>query len=142
MSQILTANIGSTPRIGEEKDQQRHRRASHHVARKEISAHAFSDVQQSVTQDAVHEQIALGLDEITNGLVTWNDAISPFCEHLGGVECRGVARYFEHNFYYRVPVIVGKPQIKNSTLADDYAYAQSISIKPVRAILTGPHTRK
>src|ERR1700679_2065113 len=65
MAQLLIANVGSLPRVGDDKDEQRHRRARAHFERKEISAHAFRDVEQSITQELVQRQLTYGLDEIT-----------------------------------------------------------------------------
>lgn len=139
MTQFHVASIGSYPRTGEDKDRQRYPRALGHFERKEISAHALRDVEQSVVQELIREQIDHGADEVTDGLVTWSDPISRFCRHLTNVEPSGLARYYDNNFYCRVPVITGKPRIITTVVAD-YAYAKSQSNRPVRAVLTGPLT--
>jgi hypothetical protein len=69
MPELRTAHIGSYPRIGESKDQQRYRRGYGHFERKEISAHAFRDVEQSVIHELILEQIAAGVDEVTDALL-------------------------------------------------------------------------
>lgn len=140
MTQLLIASIGSYPRIGELKDQQRHRRGFTHFQNKEISAHAFRDVEQSVTQELIREQILCNLDEVTDGMASWADPISHFCKNTGGIRLAGLARYFDNNFYYRVPVFTAKPKIGAAVLVPEYQYAQSISSKPVRAVVTGPLT--
>ena len=140
MTQLLLASIGSYPRIGENKDQQRHRRAVAFFQNKEISAHAFRDVEQSVIQEIVREQIEAGLDEVTDGLVSWIDPISHLCSKLSGFEMTGLSRYFDSNFYYRVPMIVSKPKRKGPLLLPEYQFAQGISNKPVRVVITGPLT--
>src|SRR5688572_23029935 len=119
MIQLRTASIGSYPRIGEEKDQQRHRRALTHFQNKEISAHALRDVEQSVIQEVVREQISAGLDEVTHGLITWQDPISHFCGNLGGVKIGGLTRFFDTNFYYRLPEITAKPKFKAAKAAPE-----------------------
>jgi 5-methyltetrahydropteroyltriglutamate--homocysteine methyltransferase len=140
LTKILTANIGSYPRIGELKDQQRHRRGLGHFQNHEISAHAFRDVEQSVIQEVIREQILLGLDEITNGLVPWQDPISHFCSKLTGIEIGGLTRYFDANFYYRMPLIKTRPKRKAAMIVEEFQFAQGASEKPVRSILTGPVT--
>jgi 5-methyltetrahydropteroyltriglutamate--homocysteine methyltransferase len=140
MTQLLIANIGSYPRIGEEKDQQRHRRGLGNFQNQDISAHAFRDVEQSVIQEVVREQISVGMDEVTDGLVAWADPISHLCGKLSGVKITGLLRYFDTNFYYRVPVIESKPKRKSSLLLSEFQYARDISNKPIRMVLTGPLT--
>lgn len=140
MSQLLAASIGSYPRTGEDKDQQRYPRALGHFERKEISAHALRDVEQSVVQEIIREQLDAGVDEATDGLISWPDPISRFTRHLSATKLTGLARYFNNNFYYRVPVITGKPRIGPAISAAEFRFARGISNKPVRAVLTGPIT--
>lgn len=140
MTQISIANIGNYPRIGEDKDQQRYRRGFGHFERKDISAHAFRDVEQSVAQEIIREQLLCNLDEVTDGLIGWQDPISHFCKNVVGIETAGLARYLNTNFYYRVPVIVSKPRMKEPILAKEFQFAQSVSNKPIRAVITGPLT--
>jgi len=140
MTQILAANIGSYPRIGEEKDQQRHKRGLANFTKNEISAHAFRDVQESVVQEVIREQIASGLDEITDGLISWPDPISQFTGKVSGIKHQGLMRYFDTNFYYSVPTITGQPRKKDPFILPDFLYAKEISNKPLRIIVTGPYT--
>jgi len=140
MTQIIAASIGSYPRIGEEKDQQRHRRAYQHLQSGELSQHGFLDVQQSVIQEVIREQIEAGLDEVTDGHVTWTDPITKFCENIKGIKIAGLARYFDANFYYRVPVITAKPKKSNPFLLSDFQAAREMSPRPLRTVLTGPFT--
>lgn len=140
MTQILTANTGGFPRIGENKDEQRHRRGMAHWLRKEISSHAFRDVEQSVIQEVMREQIDLGLDEITDGLISWPDPISFLCQNLTGIKLTSLNRYFDQNFYYRLPVILTRSKTAKPTYLPFYQFAAAHSTVPVRTILTGPLT--
>jgi 5-methyltetrahydropteroyltriglutamate--homocysteine methyltransferase len=140
MSQLLAASIGSYPRTGEDKDQQRYPRATGHFERKEISAHALRDVEQSVAQELIREQLDAGVDEATDGLIAWPDPISRFTRHLSSTRMSGLARYFDNNFYYRIPVITAKPKIGPPISPAEFRFARDISNKPIRAILTGPLT--
>ncbi len=140
MTQILTANIGSYPRIGESKDQQRHRRGMSHFLNKDISAHALRDVEQSVIQEVVQEQVQAGMDEITDGLIHWQDPISHLCSKMTGFKITGIKRYFDTNFYFRLPVITSKPKKKTPFLVDEFLYVRGLSTKNVRMVLPGPLT--
>jgi len=98
------------------------------------------DVQHSLVQEVIREQIDADIDEVTDGQVSWNDPITKFCENIKGIKITGLSRYFDANFYYRVPVIIGKPKKIGTVLAEDFQMANEMSPKPVRAILTGPLT--
>lgn len=140
MTIALIANIGSYPRIGDQKDHQRHRRGVMNFQNKEISAHAFRDVEQSVIQEVIGEQLAAGLDEVTDGLVSWHDPISHFSRKISGFKITGLHRFFDTNFYYRDPVLSGMPKKKEPFILPEFQFAKQNSPKTVRAILTGPLT--
>lgn len=140
MTQLLAASIGSYPRTGEDKDQQRFPRALGHFERKEISAHALRDVEQSVAQEIIREQLDAGVDEVTDGLIKWFDPISRFTAHLSSTKSGGLVRYFDNNFYYRQPLITASPKIGPPVSPLEFRFARDVSNKPVRAILTGPLT--
>jgi methionine synthase II (cobalamin-independent) len=140
MAQLLIANVGSLPRVGDDKDEQRHRRARAHFERKEISAHAFRDVEQSITQELIQRQLVTGLDEITDGLIGWDDPITPFARNLVKVQWSGWRRYYDFNFYYRRPQIAPSSKPKAVWCAPLYRMAQAMSDRPVRVVLTGPLT--
>jgi 5-methyltetrahydropteroyltriglutamate--homocysteine methyltransferase len=139
MTHVSVASIGSYPRTGEEKDHQRYPRALGHFERKEISAHALRDVEQSVVQEVIREQIDNGAEEVTDGLITWSDPITRFARHVSGVKAAGLARTFDTNTYHRTLVIVSKPKFLPVNVSD-FVYARNASNKPVRAVLTGPLT--
>ncbi|OVE78172.1 hypothetical protein BVX98_01155 [bacterium F11] len=140
MTELLTAHIGGYPRIGEGKDHQRHRRALHHLQQKEISTHAFRDVEQSVLQEIVREQLTSDVDEVTDGHVSWHDPISHFTRNVSGIRRGGLQRFFDTNTYYRVPVFYGKPKRKAYSVFNDFIFTQNHSYRTVRVVLTGPYT--
>lgn len=140
MPQIRTAHIGSYPRTGDHKDQQRHRRGLAHFLNKDISAHAFRDVVQSVVQEVIQEQLTAGLDEVTDGLIAWLDPISHVTTKLGGVKQGGLARYFDTAVHYRIPILTGTLRRKEPLIVEEFQHAKSLSHKPVRTVLPGPLT--
>lgn len=140
MTNIILANIGSYPRIGEDKDQQRYRRGYLNFQNKEISSHAFKDVEQSVIQEIIKEQILTGLDEVTDGLICWQDPISHLCKNISGIHLNGYDRYFDTNFYFSRPIITKKPKLKAPQLFNELAFAKKVSAKPLRSVMTGPYT--
>ena len=132
--------LAACPRVGDDKDEQRHRRARGHFERKEISAHAFRDVEQSITQELIQRQLSFGLDEITDGMIGWDDPITPFTRNLTNIEWTGWRRYFNFNFYYRRPQLAASGKLKGNWLRAALSLAQDMSDRPVRVVLTGPLT--
>lgn len=140
MGVVRAALTGAYPRVGEEKDHQRFRRAAMHFEGREISAHALRDVLQSVVQETLFEQAELGLDEVTDGLIGRTDPVTPFCRGLSGITTAGLARLFDTNFYYRVPVIGAKPRIKETLAEAEWPFVAKIMPRPARFVVTGPVT--
>ena len=137
---LITTSIGSYPRVGESRDHQRLRRAYGQRERSEISAIGFRDVERSVTEEIIQEQIQSGVDHVTDGLVSWVDPISHTAGKLANVEIKGLLRFFDTNFYFRQPTVKGKLKWKAPMTLEAYTFAASISSKPVRCVLTGPYT--
>jgi 5-methyltetrahydropteroyltriglutamate--homocysteine methyltransferase len=137
---LITTSIGSYPRIGESRDHQRLRRAYGQRERNELSAIAFRDVERSVTEEIIQEQVQSGIDHVTDGLISWVDPISHIAGRLGGVSIKGLLRFFDTNFYFRQPLVTGKLRWKGPITLEAYTFAASASPKPIRAILTGPYT--
>jgi 5-methyltetrahydropteroyltriglutamate--homocysteine methyltransferase len=138
--EIITASTGSYPRIGDRQEQQRHRQAYAKLERCEISEKEFERVQDEVTREAIEEQVKAGLDIITDGQVRWYDPISHFARKLEGCEIDGLLRFFDTNFYFRQPVIIGKLVRREPILRREFVFAEEVSSKPVKPVVTGPYT--
>jgi 5-methyltetrahydropteroyltriglutamate--homocysteine methyltransferase len=138
--EILTASTGSYPRIGDRAEQQRHRQAYAQRERGEISEKEFEQVQDEITREVIEEQARSGLDIVTDGQVRWYDPISHFARGLEGCEIDGLLRFFDTNFYFRQPVIKGKIVGRELVLKREFTFANGVSLKPVKPVVTGPYT--
>ena len=138
--ELLTANVGSYPRIGDSPGQQTHRQAYARWERGEISDEEFERVQREVTRELIEEQVRAGLDLVTDGQVRWYDPISHFARGLEGCEIDGLLRFFDTNFYFRQPVVVGEVRWKGPIVRDEFKFAKEVSPVPVRPVITGPYT--
>lgn len=138
--ELLTASTGSYPRIGDRPEQQSHRQAYAKRERGEISDEEFERVQDEVTREVIEEQTKTGLDLITDGQVRWYDPISHIARKLDGCEIDGLLRFFDTNFYFRQPVIVGEVRWLEPVLRDEFIFAKKSSPSPVKPVLTGPYT--
>lgn len=132
--------VGSYPRIDDTSDGQRLRRAIARWERGEIGEEELRREQASVVREVVQEQAAHGIDVVTDGQVTWYDALSHFAGNLDGFEITGLVRYFDTNTYYRQPRVVGSVQWTRPITVADWKVASGASPAPVKAVLTGPYT--
>jgi len=128
------------PKIGESDAQLRLRRAFHAFDRKKIDLNELKKVQKEAIQTVIKEQTDNDLDVVTDGLILWNDPISPFMRHLEGVEIHGLLRFFDTNFYFRQPVITGRLKRKSSGLKEEISFLVRTAATETKAVLTGPYT--
>ncbi len=139
--QLIPANTGSYPRIGDTPEAQRHRRAYAQRERGEISASEWQTVEDESTREIVAEQLAAGVELPTDGLVRWYDPISHLARPLAHVTIDGLLRYFDTNFYFRQPVVSGRIARREPTLAREFEVARDAAApRPVKAVLTGPYS--
>jgi 5-methyltetrahydropteroyltriglutamate--homocysteine methyltransferase len=138
--EILTASTGSYPRIGDRQEQQRHRQAYAQRERGEIPEEEFERIQDDVTREVIEEQVRAGLDIVTDGQVRWYDPISHFARKLEGCEINGLLRFFDTNFYFRQPVVKGRLFRREPVLSREFLFAEEVSSRPVKPVVTGPYT--
>lgn len=140
MMEILTASVGSYPRIGSRPEQQRHRQAYARWERGELSDEGFERVQQEVTREIIDEQVRAGLDVVTDGQVRWYDPISHFARKLEGCKIDGLLRFFDTNSYFRQPVVVGEVQWLEPVIKGEFLFAKKVSTAHVKPVVPGPYT--
>ena len=138
--ELRLANHSSYPRIGASREQQRLRRAYAQRERGEISPEDFNQVQDSMVAEVIEEQADAGCELLTDGQIRWYDPISHLVGKLAHVEINGLLRYFDTNFYFRQPVTKGKIERSGSMIVEEFQYAQQVSPRPIKPILTGPYT--
>lgn len=137
---LILANTGSYPRIGDTADQQLLRRTIAAWEKGEKMEEDLREAERRVTKAAIDEQLEAGLDLVTDGQICWYDPISHIAGKLEGVKINGLLRYFDTNFYFRQPVVKGTLRRVKPFVVDEYQFAASVSPKPVKAVLTGPYT--
>jgi 5-methyltetrahydropteroyltriglutamate--homocysteine methyltransferase len=72
--------------------------------------------------------------------VRWYDPISHFARKLGGCEVGGLLRFFDTNFYFRQPVIVGEVSWRGPIVVGEFMFAKKVSKVLLKPVLTGPYT--
>ncbi len=130
-----TTTIGSFPQTAEV----RNARAAH--AKGTLSDAAYRTFLQNQTARAVRWQERIGLDVLVHGEFERNDMVQYFGEQLSGFA------FTRHGWVQsygsrcvRPPILFGDASRPKPMTVEWWKYAQSLTAKPVKAMLTGPVT--
>ena len=104
-----------------------------------ISEDELLETADAVTTIAVAEQSRAFIDIVTDGMVRWSGPLSHLGS-LGGLELRGLRRWFDTNFYDRRVAVVGPIRRSVPFLLHDLEVAKSVAQKPIKVTLPGPVT--
>jgi 5-methyltetrahydropteroyltriglutamate--homocysteine methyltransferase len=132
---LPTTTIGSFPQTGEV----RKARAAHR--RGELEEAAYRERMRAEIAGVIRLQDELGLDVLVHGEPERNDMVQYFGEQLDGVavtEHGWVQSYGTR--YVRPPVIFGDVSRPAAMTVEWLTYAQSLTTRPVKGMLTGPVT--
>ncbi|MEM5773947.1 MAG: 5-methyltetrahydropteroyltriglutamate--homocysteine S-methyltransferase, partial [Anaerolineaceae bacterium] len=135
LPQYPTTTIGSFPQTKEV----RARRAAYR--RGEITASEYEDYLKQETEKIIRFQEAIGLDVLVHGELERTDMVEYFGEQLTGFafsEEGWVQSYGSR--CVRPPILYGDVTRPHPMTVKWSAYAQSLSGKPVKGMLTGPVT--
>ena len=130
---LLTTAVGS---FGKPAYLQAARRAN--IAGK-ITDAQLDEVTLQATREVVEMQDRLGLDILVHGEMERGDMVSYFADRLPGMYSGGLVRSYGNRYYHK-PVIFGPLHWDQPMTVDDWHYAQSLTSKPVKGMLTGPYT--
>jgi 5-methyltetrahydropteroyltriglutamate--homocysteine methyltransferase len=130
-----TTTIGSFPQTAEV----RNARAAH--ARGTLSDAAYKTFLQNQTARAVRWQERIGLDVLVHGEFERNDMVQYFGEQLSGFAFtrHGWVQSYGSR-YVRPPILFGDVSRPKPMTVEWWKYAQSLTAKPMKAMLTGPVT--
>ncbi|HMC09074.1 MAG TPA: methionine synthase [Actinomycetota bacterium] len=97
------------------------------------------ELEQRATQEWIEFQDEIGVDIVVDGEMYRGDMVAYFAEHLIGFEEGGLVRSYG-NRYYRKPIATGPVTRPWPITVDWWRYAQSLTERPVKGMLTGPYT--
>ncbi|WP_281544367.1 5-methyltetrahydropteroyltriglutamate--homocysteine S-methyltransferase [Grimontia sp. SpTr1] len=130
-----TTTIGSFPQTGEIRQQRRGYKTG------TLSETEYVAAMQEHIKDAIERQEKLGLDVLVHGEPERNDMVEYFAENLDGFAATRFGWVQSYGSRCVKPaVIVGDISRESPITAEWAAYAQSLSDKPVKGMLTGPVT--
>jgi len=91
------------------------------------------------TSEWIRLERELGFDLLTDPMLLWHDHFRPFAERWSGLEVDGLARWFDNNLFYRVPVFRERPSGQGDVLAE-YIFAEALRGRSAKLILPEPFT--
>jgi 5-methyltetrahydropteroyltriglutamate--homocysteine methyltransferase len=130
-----TTTIGSFPQTAAIREARRRHKAG------ELNAAAYTQAMHAEIERSVREQEALGLDVLVHGEAERNDMVEYFGEQLEGYA-------FSRNGWVqsygsrcvKPPILFGDVSRPQAMTVDWTRYAQSLTAKPMKGMLTGPVT--
>ena len=130
-----TTTIGSFPQTGTI----RAARAKHRKG--QITDGDYEGFLKDEIADVIRKQEEVGLDVLVHGEAERNDMVQYFAEQLDGIACseHGWVQSFGSR-YVRPPIIYGDVSRPKPITVEWSKYAQSLTEKPVKGMLTGPVT--
>ena len=136
---VLTKSVGSYPRVGEGDHAVRLRRAFNQRDKGQITNEELAAIQDDYVREVIEEQVAAGLDVVTDGLIRWYDQISHQARGMENVEIGALHRFADTNYLVRRPTIKGPIRHTQAVVAPEYVFASEIS-KAIRTLSFSPLT--
>lgn len=133
MAALLTTSVGSFPK----PDYLLKARAA--FGRGEISREQLAAEERRATEACIRLQEQLGIDILVHGEMERGDMTTYFAEQLDGFAVSGLVRSYG-NRYYRKPIVVGPIGRRQPMAVEAFRFAQSLTDRPVKGMLTGPYT--
>ncbi|HAL25250.1 MAG TPA: methionine synthase [Chloroflexi bacterium] len=130
---LLTTSVGSFGK----PDYLQKARNGH--ARGKVSDAQLIELERKATADWIRTQEDIGLDILVDGEMYRGDMVAYFADLLDGYTEGGLVRSYGNRYYHK-PVISGKLGRPKPMTVEWFQYAQSLTQKPVKGMLTGPYT--
>ncbi len=108
-------------------------------AGKKISRDELAEIEKKATREIIELQERVGLDILVHGEMERGDMTTYFAEKLAGFSISSPVRSYG-NRYYRKPIVNGPIARNGPMTVEMFEYAQSLTQKPVKGMLTGPYT--
>jgi len=130
-----TTTIGSFPQTKEV----RKKRADFQKGR--ISEREYRDFIEKEIATTIHKQEEIGLDVLVHGEFERSDMVEFFAQKLDGLATTTNGWIISYGTRgYRPPIVYGDVFRPYAMTVDEIAYAQRLTEKPVKGMLTGPVT--
>ena len=133
MTLFPTTTVGSFPKPDYLQ------KARFEFSKERISASELEELEKKATREWIEFQEEVDIDILVDGEMYRGDMVTYFAEHFKGFEISGLVRSYG-NRYYRKPVAVGQIERANPVTVKWFQFAQGLTKRPVKGMLTGPYT--
>lgn len=130
---LLTTSVGSLPK----PDYLLKARTAR--LRKQISQEELDELARQSTREWIAFQEQIGVDVLVDGEQYRGDMVAYFAENLEGMTISGLVRSYG-NRYYKKPIAVSPIRRPGPITVAWWEFAQSLTDRPVKGMLTGPYT--
>jgi 5-methyltetrahydropteroyltriglutamate--homocysteine methyltransferase len=97
------------------------------------------ELERKATEFWIETQEEIGIDVLVDGEMYRGDMVAYFAERLPGFTEGGLVRAYGNRYYHK-PIITGEVAWPGPVTIDWWKYAQSLTKKPVKGMLTGAYT--
>jgi 5-methyltetrahydropteroyltriglutamate--homocysteine methyltransferase len=126
-------SVGSFPKLDSLK------KARADYSQRRISQEKLEQEEETATEFWVRWQDEAGVDVLVDGEMYRGDMVTFFAETMRGFEIGGLVRSYGNTFYHK-PIIVSEVEWVQPITTEWFKYAQSLTPKPVKGMLSGPYT--
>ena len=130
---LLTTTVGS---FGKPDYLQKARNAN---ARGKLGESELTELERQATEEWIRRQERLDIDILVDGEMYRGDMVAYFAERLEGFRIGGLVRSYGNRYYHK-PIIASKVARPKPMTVDWFRFAQSLTDRPVKGMLTGPYT--
>ncbi|MGH2500567.1 MAG: methionine synthase [Candidatus Limnocylindria bacterium] len=108
-------------------------------ARGKLSRNELTELERKATTEWIRIQEGIGLDILVDGEMYRGDMVAYFADLLDGYREGGLVRSYGNRYYHK-PVIAGTLARRAPMTVEWFRFAQSLTQRPVKGMLTGPYT--
>lgn len=130
---LPTTSVGSLPKPESLK------KARTLFSKGKMSKKELEQQEKEATKYWIKEQEKIGIDVIVDGEQYRGDMVEYFALKMNGFAKGGLVRSYGNRYYHK-PVINGKIKWPGPITVEDWKFAQSLTKKPVKGMLTGAYT--
>ncbi len=138
MAALITTAVGSYPKpdyLAQARNQ---------FSQGKISREELEKLERQATEYWIRSQERLGLDVLVHGEMERGDMVAYFAGEPGGrtidgMKLGGLVRAYGNRYYHK-PIIVDKLRWPGPMTVDMWRFAQGLTDRPVKGMLTGPYT--
>lgn len=109
------------------------------ASRGQMDPAALRDLERRATEEWIRRQEEIGLDVLVDGEMYRGDMVAFFADQMDGFQIAGLVRSYG-NRYYPKPAVVGPVGRRGPLTVEWFRFAQGLTSRPVKGMLTGPYT--